>query len=68
MPPPILTDAELDKFVAWLDAEVAEVEQAKVDAETISDPLTAAKYRVESIAFRMVALKLRASQVVDATE
>lgn len=63
--PPILTDAERDRFVLWLDAEIAEAEQQKSKYETLHDELMIAAYRKESVALRIVALKLCTDQIVE---
>lgn len=63
--PPILTDAERDKFVLWLDAETAEVERLKFNCEELRDEEAVARLRKESAALRIVALRLCTETIVE---
>lgn len=63
--PPILTDAERDKFVSWLDEETAAVEKLKFNSETLRDEETIARCRKESAALRIVALRLCTETIVE---
>ncbi len=56
----MLTDAEREKFIAWLDAETEKAEAAR-HVFKIADPAASEGHRVQSIAFRIVALRLARS-------
>ncbi len=63
--PPILTDAECDKFVSWIDEETATVEKLKYGYETLRDDLMVARLRTESAGLRLVAFRLCAQKIAE---
>ena len=53
-----MTEAEQGIILAWLNAELAEATQAKLESEQSGDGFLAARYGFICVTFEMVTLKL----------